>query len=66
MLKGVAEEGRGVLPEGISKGLADGLEGLKGLGEHGEKAAAILEGHEDKSTKELDKLGDKVKDLTGR
>ena len=66
VLKGVAEEGRGVLPEGISKGLADGLEGLKGLGEHGEKAAAILEGHEGKATEEIDKAGDKVKDLFGK
>lgn len=66
VLKGVAEEGRGVLPEGISKGLADGLQGLKGLGEHGEKAAAILEGHEGKATEEIDKAGDKIKDLYGK
>jgi hypothetical protein len=66
VLKGVAEEGAGVLPEGISKGLADGLEGLKGLGEHGEAAAKLIEDAGVDSTEEIDKAGDKVKDLFGK
>jgi hypothetical protein len=66
VLKGVAEEGAGVLPEGISKGLADGLEGLKGLGEHGAAAAKLIEDAGGDATKELDKLGDKIKGLTDK
>lgn len=66
VLKGVAEEGAGVLPEGISSGLNDGLKSLKGLGAHGEAAAKLVEDAGVDATKALDKAGDKLKGLTGK
>ena len=66
VLKGVAEEGTGVLPEGISSGLKDGLKSLKGLGVHGEAAAKLIEDAGVDTTEGLDKAGDKLKGLYGK
>ena len=65
VLKGVAEQGIGVLPDDISGGLKEGLASLKGLGTLGEDAAKAIEKAGGQSSEEIDKAAEKVKNLFG-